>query len=103
VLAISRDALADGCDRARNLFRLNRLAGPARAQETAAAVFAALGIDEDARPDLERAIADIVPIAGAPALEAAIGASMLTGVLVGLLIADSALPVDEIDLPVTRS
>jgi hypothetical protein len=35
-------------------------------------------------------------------LEAAAMASMLSGVLVGLLIADSALPSDELDLPVTR-
>lgn len=42
----------------------------------------------------------VVPVEGAPALEATVAASMLSGVLVGLLIADSALPSDELDLPV---
>jgi hypothetical protein len=43
-----------------------------------------------------------VPVEGVPALEAVAASSILSGVLVGLLIADSALPSDELDLPVTR-
>jgi hypothetical protein len=37
----------------------------------------------------------------AAALEATVAASMSSGVLVGLLIVDSALPADELNLPVS--
>jgi hypothetical protein len=55
------------------------------------------------REELERAVRDLVPVEGAPALEATVAASMMSGVLVGLLIADSALPADGLNLPVSRS
>jgi hypothetical protein len=102
MLSISDDALREGCDRARDLLMLSRLQDPASAAETFTSVFEALGIDLEMRAGLERAIADLVPVDGLPALEAAAAASMLSGVLVGLLVADSALPSDELDLPVTR-
>jgi hypothetical protein len=102
MLSISDEALREGCDRARDLFMLGRLQG-ADAAGTFAAVFAALGVDPRMRADLERAVADIVPVQGAPALEAAATAAMLSGVLIGLLIADSALPSDELDLPTTQT
>jgi hypothetical protein len=102
MLSISDEALRDGCDRARDLFLLARLQGPAPAAETVAAVFEALGIDADRRAALERTAADLVPVQGVPAIEAAAAASILTGVLAGLLIADSALPRDELDLPTAR-
>jgi hypothetical protein len=102
MLTISDDALREGCDRARDLFMLSRLQDPGSAAETFTSVFAALGLDVEMRAGLERAIAELVPVEGLPALEAAAAASMLSGVLVGLLVADSALPSDELDLPVTR-
>src|SRR4051794_39018358 len=101
MLSISGEALRDGCDRARDLFLLGRLQGPGAASETFTAVFEALGVDAEMRAELERAAADLVPVEGVPALEAAAAASILSGVLVGLLIADSALPRDELDPPGT--
>ena len=41
-----------------------------------------------------------MPVRGVPIIEATTVVSMLAGVLVGLLIADSALPADKLDLPV---
>jgi hypothetical protein len=101
MLSVSEEALRDGCDRARDLFLLGRLQGGAAA-ETFTAVFEALGVDADMRAELERTAADLVPVEGVPAIEAAAAASILTGVLAGLLIADSALPRDELDLPTAR-
>jgi hypothetical protein len=101
MLPISDQALRDGCDRARDLFLLGRLQSPLDAAETFAAVFAALGVDPEMRGELERVAADLVPVEGLPVLEAASAASILSGILVGLLIADGALPSDQLDLPVT--
>ena len=102
MLSISDDALREGCERARDLFMLSRLQDPGSAAETFTSAFEALGIDLEMRVDLERALGDLVPLEGLPALEAAAKASMLSGVLVGLLVAASALPRDELDLPVVR-
>lgn len=41
-----------------------------------------------------------MPVKGAPVIEATTVISMLAGVLVGLLIADSTFPAEELDLPV---
>jgi hypothetical protein len=79
---------------------LNRLRGREEAAASFAAVYRALGIDESMREQLESALQDLVPVKGVPALEATSTVSMLAGVMVGLLIADSALPVEELDLPV---
>jgi hypothetical protein len=97
---VSPAALRDGCDRATDLFQIVRLDGAGAAAARIDAVFAALGIDEAGRHRLERAMLDLLPVADAPFVEAALASSMLSGVLVGLLIADSALPADELDLPV---
>ena len=102
MLTVSDQALRDGCDRARDVFLLSRLRGLGTGAETLTALFEALGVDTDMREELERAVSDLVPVSGAPTLEAVAAASMVSGVLVGLLIADSALPSDELDLPVTR-
>src|SRR3954451_14199184 len=102
MLHVSNDALRQGCERAQDLFLLNRLRGHEGAAGFSA-VFEALGLDRDRRERLERALLDLVPVEGAPPLvHAGLAASMLGGVLVGLLIADSALP-DELDVPVTRA
>jgi hypothetical protein len=101
MLSISHPALREGCDRARDLFLLSRLQGFGADAVTMAAVFQALGLDSDMREELDRAVLDLVPVDGVPALEATIASAMLSGVLVGLLIADSALPADELNLPVS--
>ena len=102
MLEISYEALREGCDRARDLFLLNRLQGPAAAAQTTDDVFDALGIDAEMREHLTRALADILPVDGMPVLEAAAWPSMLAGVLVGLLIADATTPSGELDLPIVR-
>src|SRR4051794_25812369 len=103
MLSITDEALREGCERARDLFLLGRLQGPDAGRETMTAVFEALGLDDAMRGELERTAADILPVEGAPALEAVAAASVLSGVLVGLLVAASALPPDDLDLPVTRA
>jgi hypothetical protein len=101
VLNISPEALREGCDRANDLFTLTRLQGLGAGGETLTSVLRALGVDDAMREDLEHAVVDLLPIKGLPPLEAAAASAMLSGVLVGLLIADSTLPGDELDLPVT--
>jgi hypothetical protein len=46
------------------------------------------------------ALREVVPVKGAPILEAATVVSMLAGVLVGLLIADSSFPAEELDVSI---
>jgi hypothetical protein len=103
MLTISRSALREGCDRAADLFLLSRLQEPGASAETFSAVFEALGVDAEMREELERALVDLVPVKGLPSLEAAMANSMLGGVLVGWLIAASALPEDQLELPVVTS
>jgi hypothetical protein len=100
VIKISHAALRDGCERAHDIFMLNRLRTHDEAAAGFEAVYEALGIDSDMRERLQSAVARLVPVDGLPAVEATAVASMVAGVLVGLLIADSALPVEELDLPV---
>lgn len=100
MIQISPQALQDGCERAHDLFLLNRLRGHHEAERGFDAVYQALGIDHQMREGLQAALEDLVPVKGLPVLEATAAASMLAGVLVGLLIADSALPAEELDLPV---
>src|SRR4051794_152108 len=103
MLFVSDDALRPGCERAPDLFRLNPLRG-ADGADGFTAVFEALRPDRDRRDRLERALLDLVPVEGAPPLvQAGLAGSMLGGVLVGLLIADSALADEELDLPVTEA
>jgi hypothetical protein len=52
------------------------------------------------RARLQDTLAGLVPVKGDPMLEASTTMSMAAGVLIGLLIADSALPADELDLPI---
>lgn len=103
MIQISSQALRDGCERAHDLFMLNRLRSAEEAASAVAAVYQALGVDRTMREGLEEAISALLPVEGLPALEAPVAASMLAGVLVGLLIADSAFPAEEFDLPVAPS
>jgi hypothetical protein len=100
VIQISREALRQGCERAHDLFLLNRLRGHEEAAASFDAVYRAHGIDAGMREGLERSLDELVPVKGAPVLEATALTSMLAGVLVGLMIADSTLPAEELDLPV---
>ena len=100
MIQISDHALRDGCERARDLFLLNRLRDHDEASAGMAATYEALGVDSEMREDLRAGLADLVPMKGLPVVEAMTVSSMLAGVLVGLLIADSALPAEELDLPV---
>jgi len=100
VIQISEDALRDGCERAHDLFLLNRLRAHDEAAAGFDAVYSSFGIDADMRDELREALDDLVPVKGAPVIEATAVASMLAGVLVGLLIADSSFPAEELDLPV---
>jgi hypothetical protein len=89
--------------RAQDLFKLNRLRPHDEAAQGFDAAYRAFGVDESMRGRLESALADLVPVKGLPVIEATSVASMAAGVLVGLLIADSALPTEELDLPVAPS
>jgi hypothetical protein len=100
VIQISREALREGCERANDLFLLNRLRDHDDAAAGFDAVYRARGIDADMRQELERALDALIPVKGAPLLEATAVTAMLAGVLVGLMIADSTLPVEGLDLPV---
>jgi hypothetical protein len=101
VLSISPAALTEGCERAHDLFALNSARGSEDAADSFDAVFDALGFDCEMRARLQEALAGLVPVKGDAMLEATTTMSMAAGVLVGLLIADSALPAEELDLPVT--
>jgi hypothetical protein len=103
LIQISKPALREGCDRASDLFLLNRLRAPEDAGAGLEGTYQALGIDPSMREELQEALTDLVPVKGLPAMEAVAVGSMLAGVLVGLLIADSALPAEELDLPVLPS
>lgn len=100
MLNISPEALREGCERSNDLFTLNRLRGHSEAADSFDAVFEALGFDAEMRRRLQDTLADLVPVKGDPVFEASTTMSMAAGALIGLLIADSALPADELDLPV---
>lgn len=99
MITIPPEALREGCERAHDLFMLNRLRTHEDAAHSFDAVFQALGIDEAMREQLHDALLEMVPVKGDPLLEVGTAMSMVAGVLVGLLIADSTLPSDELDLP----
>jgi hypothetical protein len=101
MLNVSAESLQDGCDRAHDLFRLNSMRGHGAAADSFDAVFEALGFDYSMRARLQDTLVELVPVKGDPMLEASTTMSMAAGVLIGLLVADSALPAEELDLPVT--
>ena len=100
MLTITPTALREGCERAQDLFRLNATRPPEAAAGSFDAVFEVLGFEPAMRAELQAALLALVPVKGDPMLEASTTMSMTAGVLVGLLIADSTLPADELDLPV---
>lgn len=100
MIQISHTALRQGCERAQDLFLLNRLRDHDEAAEGFESVYRALGLDAEMRERLQQSLLDLVPVRGVPVIESTAVTSMLAGVLVGLLIADSSLPGEELDLPV---
>ncbi len=102
MIQISEEALSDGCERAHDLFLLNRLRAHHEAAASFDAVYSAFGIDGEMRVELRDALNELLPLKGAPVIEATAVASMLAGVLVGLLIADSSFPAEELDLPIAE-
>jgi hypothetical protein len=103
VLNISPGSLLDGCDRAHDLFKLNSMRSQDEASDSFDAVFEALGFDYAMRARLQDTLVELVPVKGDAMFEANTTMAMAAGVLIGLLIADSALPADELDLPVTTT
>lgn len=100
MIRIDAEALREGCERAHDLFLLNRLRHHDEAAAAFDAVYTAFGLDLSMREELEEAVTGLLPVRGIPALEMSAVMGMMAGVLVGLLIADSALPADELDVPV---
>jgi hypothetical protein len=100
MIKISSGALREGCERAHDLFLLNRLRGQDDAASSFEAVYDALGVDGEMRQQLGKALLELVPVRGVAVLESTAVAAMMAGVLVGFLIADSELPCEELDLPV---
>jgi hypothetical protein len=100
MIQIDAAALREGCERAHDLFLLNRLRDHDEAAAAFEAVYTAFGLDPSMRETLQAAITDLLPVRGIPALEMSTVMGMMAGVLVGLLIADSAMPADELDMPV---
>jgi hypothetical protein len=100
MIRIDPTALREGCERAHDLFLLNRLRDHDEAAAAFEAVYTAFGVDPSMREQLESAVMELVPVRGIPELEVAAVMGIMAGVLVGLLIADSALPADEFEIPV---
>ncbi len=104
MLKISEQALREGAERACDLFRLGRLRTPAEADEVIQALWRAFGISEAQQQVLAAYLADMVPITGLPDVEGPMTWGLAAGVLVGLLVADSAAPLDGLgDVPVIGS
>jgi hypothetical protein len=103
MIKISETALREGCERAHDLFLLNRLRGHDDAVSGFEAVYDALGVSGTMRQQLGKALLELLPVRGEALIESTAVAAMMAGVLVGFLIADSELPCEELDLPVAKS
>lgn len=97
MIQIPQNALREGCERSHDLLMLNRLRAPDEAAAGFAAAYEALGVDSYMRERLFEALRAMIPLKGLPVLEATTLEGMAAGVLVGLLIADSARPSEELD------
>jgi hypothetical protein len=101
MLHISEEAMREGADRAADLFRLERLSSHEAAAAVVDGLWNAFGIGPEQRQVLVTRLAELLPVSGAPELEASASWGLAAGVLVGLLMADSATPLDALgDLPV---
>jgi hypothetical protein len=99
MLFVDRQTLRIGLERAHDLLRLHRLSGFADAELMASKAFANFGLADSERPLLADALVKMLPVTGNPLMESLMASSMGAGVLVGLLIADAALPTDAGPVP----
>lgn len=100
MIQISARALREGCERAQDLFHLNRLRSHDDAVDGFESVYSAFGLDPEMREELQETLLELLPVRGMPLIESTSVLAMQAGVLLGLLIADSELPAEELDLPV---
>jgi len=101
MLNVSEQALREGAERACDLFRLGRLSSHDDAEAVVQRLWRAFGIGREQLQELDAYLSDIVPVAGVPEIEMPMAWGLAAGVLVGLLIADSATPLDAFgDLPI---
>jgi hypothetical protein len=99
MLQIDQPTLREGLERAGDMLKLHRLSSADRGELLAAAVLANFGIDNLGRIELNDALHQMLPISGDPVLEAVMSASMAEGVLVGLLLATTALRLGPDEVP----
>jgi len=97
MLKISEQEMREGAQRARDVFMLQRLRSPAEAEKGFDALWERFGLDPEQRDELIEHLVDLLPVTGVPEIEGPATWGLLAGVLVGLLIADSATPVDGFD------
>ena len=94
---ISEQEMRQGAQRARDLFMLQRLRSTSEAEAGFDALWERFGIAPEQRDELISHLVDLLPVSGVPEIEGPATWGLLAGVLVGLLIADSATPVDGFD------
>jgi hypothetical protein len=99
MLTVDDETLRMGLERAGDLFRLHRLSAFVDAEAMASAVFANFGLDDEKRELLIEALVDMLPITGDSVVQGLMASSMCAGVLVGLLIADAAVPAGPGAIP----
>ena len=97
MLKISQQEMREGAQRARDLFMLQRLRPTAEAEAGFDALWARFGIAAEERDELIDHLVELLPVSGVPEIEGPATWGLLAGVLVGLLIADSATPIDGFD------
>lgn len=99
MLFVDDENLRIGLERADDLFRLHRMSEFVDSQAIASAVFANFGVDDQKRYQLVEALVEMLPSTGDPLVQGLMASSMCAGVLVGLLIADAAVPAGPDAVP----
>ena len=102
MLKITPEALEEGVQRATDIFYLQGLRSRKDAAEEIENIWAAFGVNPEQRERLLLSALAIVPIEGDTEVEAHMLWGVLAGVLIGLIIADSATPLEELDIPTYR-
>jgi hypothetical protein len=92
MLRLDEETLRLGLERASDLFRLHRLSGFVAAEALEVAVFENFGVDEERRAKLVAALVEMLPVTGDAFAQGLMASSMCAGVLVGLLLAQAAVP-----------
>ena len=94
---ITEQEMREGVQRARDLFMLQRLRPAAEAEAGFDVLWQRFGISPESRDELISHLVELLPVSGVPEIEGPATWGLLAGVLVGLMIADSATPVDGFD------